>query len=113
MPGLNCVYCEDRTDRLQTGAGTSCSRLGMADLGLASLHDMRAQADMICNLDPEGAPVIADMDGGYGVCIIFQSDSYCSHVLTTELHFDFILPPFAALAAQSVRLLTDACRRDP
>ncbi|KAL9051697.1 MAG: hypothetical protein Q9162_005847 [Coniocarpon cinnabarinum] len=49
-----------------TGAGTSCSRLGMADLGLASLHDMRAQAEMICNLVPWGAPVIADMDGGYG-----------------------------------------------
>ena len=50
----------------KTGAGTSCSRLGMADLGLATLADMRAQADMICNLDPYGAPVIADIDGGYG-----------------------------------------------
>ena len=27
---------------------------------------MRAQADMICNLDPWGTPVIADMDTGYG-----------------------------------------------
>ncbi|KAI9661822.1 MAG: hypothetical protein M1821_009061 [Bathelium mastoideum] len=49
-----------------TGAGTSASRLGMADLGLATLHDMRAQAEMICNLKPHGPPVIADMDTGYG-----------------------------------------------
>lgn len=49
-----------------TGAGTAASRLGMADLGLATLADMRAQAEMISNLDPFGAPVIADMDTGYG-----------------------------------------------
>lgn len=50
----------------QTGAGTTASRLGMADLGLAQLHDMREHADMIANLDPDGPPLIADMDTGYG-----------------------------------------------
>lgn len=49
-----------------TGAGTNASRLGMADLGIAHLHDMRTNAEMICNLKPDGAPVIADMDTGYG-----------------------------------------------
>lgn len=49
-----------------TGAGTNASRLGMADLGIAHLHDMRTNAEMISNLKPDGAPVIADMDTGYG-----------------------------------------------
>jgi len=51
---------------MQTGAGTTASRLGMADLGLAQLHDMRTNAEMIANLDPFGPPLIADMDHGYG-----------------------------------------------
>lgn len=38
----------------------------MADLGVAQLHDMRTNAEMIANLDPNGAPLIADMDTGYG-----------------------------------------------
>lgn len=49
-----------------TGAGTTASRLGTADLGLAQLHDMRTNAEMIANLAPTGAPIIADMDTGYG-----------------------------------------------
>lgn len=51
-----------------TGAGTTASRLGAADLGLAQLHDMRTNAEMIANLAPAGAgpPIIADMDTGYG-----------------------------------------------
>lgn len=49
-----------------TGAGTNASRLGMADLGIAHLHDMRTNAEMIANLNPDGPPVIADMDTGYG-----------------------------------------------
>ncbi len=47
------------------------SRLGMADLGIAGLSDMKANAEMIANLDPS-IPVIADADTGYGgqsVCI--------------------------------------------
>ncbi|OOF89780.1 hypothetical protein ASPCADRAFT_135699, partial [Aspergillus carbonarius ITEM 5010] len=49
-----------------TGAGTTASRLGHADLGLAHLYDMRTNAEMIANLDPYGPPLIADMDHGYG-----------------------------------------------
>ncbi|KAL8661343.1 MAG: hypothetical protein Q9202_005708 [Teloschistes flavicans] len=49
-----------------TGAGTTASRLGMADLGLAQLADMRGNAEMIANLDPYGPPLIADMDTGFG-----------------------------------------------
>lgn len=54
------------TDAVQTGAGTTASCLGMADVGIAQLHDMRVNAEMIANLDPFGPPLIADMDTGYG-----------------------------------------------
>ncbi|CRG91209.1 carboxyphosphonoenolpyruvate phosphonomutase, putative [Talaromyces islandicus] len=40
------------------GAGTTASRLGMAGLGLAQVHDMKTNAEMIAN----GPPPIADMD---------------------------------------------------
>lgn len=50
---------------VQTGAGTTASRLGMADLGIASRTDMKNHADMIANLDPSKI-LIADMDTGYG-----------------------------------------------
>lgn len=49
-----------------TGAGTTASRLGASDLGIAHLHDMHTNADMIANLQPNGPPLIADMDTGYG-----------------------------------------------
>lgn len=51
---------------VQTGAGTTASRLGMADLGLAQLSDMRENAEMIASLDPFGPPLVADIDTGYG-----------------------------------------------
>jgi 2-methylisocitrate lyase-like PEP mutase family enzyme len=50
---------------LQTGAGTSMSRLGWADLGMANLNDMKGNAEMIASLDPS-VPLIADADTGYG-----------------------------------------------
>ncbi|MCJ1294403.1 hypothetical protein MMC34_005961 [Xylographa carneopallida] len=53
-----------------TGAGTTASRLGAADLGIAQLHDMRTNAEMIANLQPGGPPLIADMDTGYGGPIV-------------------------------------------
>lgn len=37
----------------------------MADLGLANLHEMRDNAEMIANLD-RSVPLIADADTGYG-----------------------------------------------
>jgi 2-methylisocitrate lyase-like PEP mutase family enzyme len=49
----------------QTGAGTSMSRLGMADLGLATYTDMHANAAMIASINPS-VPLIADADTGYG-----------------------------------------------
>ena len=48
-----------------TGAGTTMSRLGMADLGVATLNDMRDNAGMIAALD-RSVPLIADADTGYG-----------------------------------------------
>ncbi|KZV70638.1 Phosphoenolpyruvate/pyruvate domain-containing protein [Peniophora sp. CONT] len=48
-----------------TGAGTSASRLGHADLGIATQSDMVAHAGMIAGLDTR-VPVIADADTGYG-----------------------------------------------
>ncbi|KAF5872248.1 putative oxaloacetate protein [Botrytis fragariae] len=55
-----------------TGAGTTASRLGMADLGIAQLADMKEHAEMIANLDPYGPPLIADMDTGYGGPLIID-----------------------------------------
>lgn len=48
-----------------TGAGTAASRLGMPDLGLATMTDMLDNASMIASLD-RTVPVIADADTGYG-----------------------------------------------
>lgn len=48
-----------------TGAGTAASRLGMPDLGLATMDDMVANAGMIASLD-RSVPLIADADTGYG-----------------------------------------------
>ncbi|KAK0345500.1 hypothetical protein LTR91_024273 [Friedmanniomyces endolithicus] len=55
--GFDCLY--------MTGAGTSMSRLGMADLGLTTFTDMHTNAAMIASIDPS-VPVIADADTGYG-----------------------------------------------
>ncbi|EXJ83388.1 methylisocitrate lyase [Capronia coronata CBS 617.96] len=52
-----------------TGAGTSMSRLGWADMGIATLNDMRANAEMIASLNP-AVPLIADADTGYGGAIM-------------------------------------------
>ncbi|KAK1641058.1 Pyruvate/Phosphoenolpyruvate kinase-like domain-containing protein [Colletotrichum phormii] len=48
-----------------TGAGTSASKLGLPDLGYATLDDMRSHAEMLANLDPS-IPLVADADTGYG-----------------------------------------------
>ncbi len=47
-----------------TGAGTSVSRLGVPDLGLASVSEMVANAEAIA--DSVAVPLIADADTGYG-----------------------------------------------
>ena len=47
-----------------TGAGTSVSRLGMPDLGLASVSEMVANAEAIAGA--VDVPLIADADTGYG-----------------------------------------------
>jgi hypothetical protein len=41
------------------------SRLGMADLGVATMNDMRDHAAMIASIDPT-VPLVADADTGYG-----------------------------------------------
>ena len=41
------------------------SKLGMADLGIATLNDMVENAGMIASLD-RSVPLIADADTGYG-----------------------------------------------
>jgi isocitrate lyase len=53
------------SNTMQTGAGTCASKLGQADLGFATLNDMRENAEMIANLSPH-TPLIADADTGYG-----------------------------------------------
>lgn len=60
----------DLTDsQPQTGAGTTMSRLGMADMGIATLNDMLTNASMIASLSPS-TPLIADADTGYGGAIM-------------------------------------------
>ncbi|KAL6708535.1 hypothetical protein ACN47E_002516 [Coniothyrium glycines] len=59
--GVDCLY--------MTGAGTTMSRLGMADMGIATLNDMLTNASMIANLDPT-VPLIADADTGFGGTIM-------------------------------------------
>ncbi|QKX57743.1 uncharacterized protein TRUGW13939_04863, partial [Talaromyces rugulosus] len=48
-----------------TGAGTTASWLGMADLGIAQLHDMKTNAGMIANIEPNRPPLIAKMHTGH------------------------------------------------
>ncbi|KAG0648537.1 2,3-dimethylmalate lyase [Hyphodiscus hymeniophilus] len=48
-----------------TGAGTTMSMLGQADLGIATLNDMVQNAGMIAGLNRK-LPLIADADTGYG-----------------------------------------------
>jgi methylisocitrate lyase len=67
----------------QTGAGTTASRLGMADLGLAQLHDMKTNAEMIVGLDPYGPPLIADMDTGYGGELVGRCFALLNKLLTS------------------------------
>lgn len=55
--GFDCLY--------MTGAGTVMSRLGIPDIGLATLNDMRDNAAMIAALNRD-IPLIADADAGYG-----------------------------------------------
>ncbi|KAK4502472.1 hypothetical protein PRZ48_005897 [Zasmidium cellare] len=54
-----------------TGAGTTASRLGQPDLGIAQLADMCAHAEMIANLNPK-IPLVADMDTGFGGPVIID-----------------------------------------
>ncbi|KAI1516026.1 Carboxyphosphonoenolpyruvate mutase [Pyrenophora tritici-repentis] len=55
--GVDCLY--------MTGAGTTMSRLGFADMGLATLTEMHQNATMLASLSPT-TPLIADADTGYG-----------------------------------------------
>lgn len=75
--GFNSIYMASRRSLhqhfpqaptntcVQTGAGTYASNLGQADLGLATLSDMRSHAEIMANLNPK-IPLIADADTGYG-----------------------------------------------
>lgn len=54
------------------------SKLGMADMGIATMNDMRDNASMIANIDPD-TPLIADADTGYG-------GIYPSHFLADANH---------------------------
>ncbi|KIW26157.1 uncharacterized protein PV07_09274 [Cladophialophora immunda] len=68
--GFECLY--------MTGAGTSVSRVGTPDLGLATLNDMKENAEMIANIHRD-IPVIADADTGYGGPIMVGRtvEQYC------------------------------------
>ncbi|KAF9739004.1 hypothetical protein PMIN06_012606 [Paraphaeosphaeria minitans] len=59
--GAECLY--------MTGAGTTMSRLGMPDMGLAQMSDMLANASMLASISPH-TPLIADADTGYGSALM-------------------------------------------
>ncbi|KAI0392696.1 methylisocitrate lyase [Xylariaceae sp. FL0594] len=69
--GFRCLY--------MTGAGVSMSRIGMADLGLATQTEMVDTAGMIASIDPS-VPLIADADTGYGTTanVARTADRYIS-----------------------------------
>ncbi|KAI0412083.1 methylisocitrate lyase [Xylaria grammica] len=58
--GFKCLY--------MTGAGVSMSRIGMADLGLATQTEMVDATGMIAGID-RNTPLIADADTGYGTAV--------------------------------------------
>jgi len=66
----------------KTGAGTALSKLGMPDLGLATLNDMRENAGMIASLN-RNIPLIADADTGFGGeelhCKVSKTLAYLVH----------------------------------
>ncbi|KAL7953926.1 Pyruvate/Phosphoenolpyruvate kinase-like domain-containing protein [Trichoderma compactum] len=79
--GFDCLY--------MTGAGTTMSRLGMPDLGIATLNDMRETASMIASLD-QSVPLIADADTGFGgVAALHLEDQVqskrCGHLLNKQI----------------------------
>ncbi|KAF2643799.1 carboxyvinyl-carboxyphosphonate phosphorylmutase [Massarina eburnea CBS 473.64] len=61
LEGADCLY--------MTGAGTTMAKLGMADMGVATMNDMRDNAAMIASISPT-TPLIADADTGYGGTIM-------------------------------------------
>jgi 2-methylisocitrate lyase-like PEP mutase family enzyme len=69
-PGIHDPYCARIAEKLgfdtlyMGGAATSMSRLGMADFGLATATEVRANAKYITSIT--GLPLIADSDNGYG-----------------------------------------------
>lgn len=70
--GFDCLY--------MTGAGVSMSRIGMADLGLATQTEMVDTAGMIANIDPK-TPLIADaecvLDNSISLTSIFKGRRPC------------------------------------
>lgn len=70
------------------------SRLGMPDLAVATLNDMRDNAAMIASLDPS-VPLIADADTGFG------GKGFHSCVISTELTMTY-----QALSWSAVLLLS-------
>ncbi|KAF7594808.1 hypothetical protein BBP40_008311 [Aspergillus hancockii] len=67
--GLDALY-------MKTGTGIADSLHGQIDLGICTLSDMRANAEMLSNLSP-AIPVIADADTGYGGPIMTKK---CGHL---------------------------------
>jgi 2-methylisocitrate lyase-like PEP mutase family enzyme len=69
-PGIHDPYCARIAEKLgfdtlyMGGAATSMSRLGMADFGLATATEVRANARYITSVTD--LPLIADSDNGYG-----------------------------------------------
>ncbi|KIW26590.1 uncharacterized protein PV07_09672 [Cladophialophora immunda] len=81
--GFDCLY--------MTGSGTSMSRLGMADLGLTTLNDMRDNAAMISSLDRRavmvGRTVAQYMQAGVAALHLEDQvqNKRCGHLRNKEL----------------------------
>lgn len=64
------------------------SKLGWADLGMATQTEMCANAEMIANLDPS-VPLIADADTGYGgPLMVARTVAKYAHAGVAGLHIE-------------------------
>jgi carboxyvinyl-carboxyphosphonate phosphorylmutase len=70
-----------------TGAGTAVARLGQADLGLATLSEMAANAAAIAS--SVSIPLIADADTGYGGALnVYRTVREYERAGVAALHFE-------------------------
>ncbi len=95
----------------KTGSGTSMSRLGWADLGMATLTDMTANAEMIANLYTS-VPLISYADTGYGGPImVSRTVANYARAGVAALHIEDQVSPISSLRHKVPNMRTRFKRR--